>query len=91
MSKANLEILENGYTYLPGKSIPVQMEYSTHDETNHGSGYVYVGVDKVSGLHMFQDSRGRLELFAKTKNAPASWYLKRGAYCYEFCRSMTAH
>lgn len=54
------------------------------------SRYRYVRYDKQTGLHLFDDGTGKLELFAKHKpgRGDAGWHLKRGAYVYEFCTSL---
>jgi hypothetical protein len=48
--------------------------------------YIYHG-PTADGLHCFTQGTKR-ELFAKRKAAPAGWHLKRGAFTYEFCRSV---
>jgi hypothetical protein len=37
------------------------------------------------GGAVFQEDGGSLEFFAKRKDPPAGWHLRRGAYTYEFC------
>ena len=49
------------------------------------SAYTYLG--KHDGLHMFADESGKRELFARRRDH-AGWHLIRGAWVYEFVRSM---
>jgi hypothetical protein len=51
----------------------------------HASLYTYVG--PRDGLHAFKNEDGSLELFARRKSV-AGWQLARGAWRYEFCRSV---
>jgi len=55
----------------------------TDDSTQEG--YSYIG--KREGLHLFKTREGKMELFAR-KLSCASWHLKRGAYNFEFVRSL---
>lgn len=54
--------------------------------TCHDEPYIYEG-PTADGLHCFSQG-GKRELFAKRKAGPAGWHLKRGAFTYEFCRSV---
>lgn len=49
--------------------------------------YSYVGLDRASGMHIFEQG-GKRELFRRTRSAPCCWHIKRGAYCFEFIRSI---
>jgi hypothetical protein len=46
--------------------------------------YRYAG--RAHGLHIFERDDRRRELYARRKHGPASWLLRRGGYCFEFCR-----
>ena len=51
------------------------------------SGYQYLG--PYDGLYAFvEPDTGKAELFARRTSPPSGWHLIRGAYFYEFCRSM---
>lgn len=52
------------------------------------SAYRYIGYDELAAGHVFETSEGKREIFARRKHGPAGWYLKRGAYCFEFCASL---
>jgi hypothetical protein len=55
--------------------------------TEELDGYQYV--KPRDGLHEFVTRDGKRELFAKHKSV-AGWHLKRGQWCYEFCRRIGA-
>lgn len=50
-----------------------------------GEGYRFTGIR--DGLYEFTNNAGKRDLFSKRKSPPACWHLKRGSYCYDFCRS----
>ena len=52
-------------------------------------GYKYEGIHRGlhDGLHYFSHL-GERELFAKRKLPLPHWHLRRGAWNYEFCRSV---
>ncbi len=62
------------------------LQYRPTGVACYGEPFVYCGYDRVTGLHQFAQG-AQIGLFARRKSAPASWHIKRGAYCFEFCRS----
>jgi hypothetical protein len=48
------------------------------------SSYVFVRREPV-GEYIFKEPDGPEEVFARRKSV-SGWHLRRGAYCYEFCR-----
>jgi len=51
-----------------------------------GEGYRFIG--KQGGLYLFETREGKKELFAKRKESMCGWHLMRGAFNYEFVRSI---
>lgn len=74
---------------LPRGALPVYEREYKRGSTLRLAPYVYGGRDKESGLHVFEPALepGKRELFARRAAPPASWYLARGAYAFEFVRS----
>jgi hypothetical protein len=53
--------------------------------TEEEEGYQFIGMR--DGLWLFETRQGKQELFGRCKSY-AGWHLKRGQWCYEFCRSV---
>jgi hypothetical protein len=51
-------------------------------------GVSFVGKDPASGLYIFEDQDGARGLYARRKDPPAGWHLRRGRFCFEFCRGL---
>lgn len=81
-----------------GEALDALLEYKDFPGTKPKKGekvyvapYKYVGKDKESGLHVFDDGEGKQELFAKhpVGEGDAGWHLKRKSqptHVYEFVR-----